>query len=55
MTHMFCDANAFASHKTDNRSVQETQDDRRRIPETPNKTRHTETTNRMQKKMQNSI
>ena len=55
MTHMFHDANTFESHTTDERSVQETQDNRRRIPETTNKTRNKETTNRMQTKLQKSI
>ena len=52
---MFCDKNAPEPHSTDNRSVQETQDDRRRIPETSNKTRNKETVNRMQMKTQKSV
>ena len=45
MTHMLDDANMFETNKTDSRNLQETQDDRRRISKTLNKTRKQETVN----------
>ena len=55
MTHTLDDANLFEPNKTDSRNSQETQDNRRRISKTPNKTRKQETIDRMQKEMQRSV
>ena len=55
MTHTLDDANSFEPNKTDSRNLQEAQDNRRRISETPNKTRKQETATGTQKETQRSI